>query len=298
MLLFRAFLCARHPLGLRFAHRRVAAAATSVKPNPSSPPPPSPPRPPQRPSPFSMHGITWQDPYSWMSNLSDSVSMRHMDAHMEQEEKYTEAVMASAGADRLQRKIQIEMAPRMASELCTPPIQWGPWLYYRRVQEGKPFPVLCRRKASLQEEFMSYNAPSAGFDYTSGKRIEQKLLDYNTEAERFGGYSYEESSEISPDHRFLAYTMYDKEKDSFTLSVRDLASGTLLERPRADRVANLCWAKNGQALLYTVTNNDKRPHRIFCSMLGSTKEDVLILEESDEMCMLTLEIPRTFSLFL
>lgn len=60
-------------------------------------------------------------------------------------------------------------------------------LYYRRVEEGKQYPVLCRRLASLNEEFISHKSPSAGFDFISGKRIEQKLLDYNQEAERFGG---------------------------------------------------------------------------------------------------------------
>lgn len=60
-------------------------------------------------------------------------------------------------------------------------------LYYRRVEEGKQYPVLCRRLVSLNEEFISNKSPSAGFDFTSGKRIEQKLVDYNQEAERFGG---------------------------------------------------------------------------------------------------------------
>lgn len=60
-------------------------------------------------------------------------------------------------------------------------------LYYRRVEEGKQYPVLCRRLASLHEEFTSNKSPSAGFDFTTGKKIEQKLLDYNQEAERFGG---------------------------------------------------------------------------------------------------------------
>lgn len=60
-------------------------------------------------------------------------------------------------------------------------------LYYRRVEEGKQFPVLCRRLASLNEEFISNKSPFFGFDFTSGKKIEQKLIDYNQEADRFGG---------------------------------------------------------------------------------------------------------------
>ncbi|GJN33813.1 hypothetical protein PR202_gb22438 [Eleusine coracana subsp. coracana] len=183
-----------------------------------------------------------------MGALSDAAAMRHMDVHMEAEEKYTEACLAACGADRLARKLQLEMASRLASDACTPPVRWGPWLYYRRADEGKQYPVLCRRSAALHNEFVSYSDPSAGFDFTAGKRIEQKLVDYNKEAERFGGYSYEELSEVSPDHRFIAYTMYDKDKDSFTLLVRDLVTGTLLDKPRADRVSNISWAMDGKAL--------------------------------------------------
>lgn len=135
-------------------------------------------------------------------------------------------------------------------------------LYYRRVEEGKQYPVLCRRLASLHEEFISNKSPSAGFDYVSGKKIEQKLIDYNQEAERFGGYAYEELSEVSPDHRFLAYTMYDKDNDYFRLSVKNLNSGSLCSKPQVDRVSNLAWAKGGQALLYVVTDQNKRPYCI------------------------------------
>ncbi|XXG49251.1 hypothetical protein AAC387_Pa02g3487 [Persea americana] len=256
------------------------------------PPPPSPPKPPEKPVPFTFHGETWHDPYSWMSNLTDKVAMRHMDVYMEQEEKYIEAVMS--GSDRLQHKLQAEMGSRLAYYPSSPPVRWGPWLYYRRVEEGKQYPVLCRRLASLHEELLTYSAPFAGFDYTSGKKIEQKLLDYNQEAERFGGYAYEERSEVSPDHRLLAYTMYNKDNDFFTLSVRDLATGSLCSKPQADRVSNLAWAMGGQALLYTVTNTNKRPYRVFCSLLGSGKDGVLILEESDENIHVNIRNTKDF----
>lgn len=85
----------------------------------------------------------------------------------------------------------------------------------------------------------------------------------------FTGYAYEELSEVSPDHRFLAYTMYDKDNDFFRLSVRDLTSGSLCSKPQVDRVANLAWAKDGQALLYTVTDNNKRPYRLVDSQVCS-----------------------------
>lgn len=218
--------------------------------------------------------------------------MRHMDMYMESEEKYTEAVISDT--DRLQAKLQSEMASRLNFDLSTPPLRWGPWLYYRRVEEGKQYPVLCRRLASLNEEFISQKSPDAGFDFTSGKRIEQKLLDYNQEAERFGGYAYEELSEISPDHKFLAYTMYDKDNDYFKLSVRNLNSGGLCSKPQADRVSNLAWAKDGNTLVYVVTDERKRPFRIYCSTIGSTNEDVLLHEEKDENVFLNVRNTKDF----
>ncbi|KAE9597622.1 putative oligopeptidase B [Lupinus albus] len=267
--------------------RHYKAAKAAATPSPATPP-----KPPKKPQKFSFHGVTWEDEYSWMSNLSDKVAMRHMDVYMEQEEKYTEAVMFDT--ERLQDKLHSEMASRMAFDLSTPPLRWGPWLYYRRAEEGKQYPVLCRRLASLNDEFISHKHPSAGFDFTTGKRIEQKLVDYNQEAERFGGYAYEELSEVSPNHLFIAYTMYDKDTDYFKLSVRNLNSGSLCSKPQADRVSNLAWAKDGQTLLYVVTDQKKRPYRIYYSLIGSTDEDVLLLEESDENVYLNIRHTKDF----
>lgn len=167
-------------------------------------------------------------------------------------------------------------------------------LYYRRVEEGKQYLVLCRRLVSLNEEFISHKSPAAGFDFTSGKKIEQKLLDYNQEAERFGGYAYEELSEVSPDHKFLAYTMYDKDNDYFTLSVRNLNSGALCSKPQAIRVSNIAWAKDGQALIYVVTDQNKRPYQIYCNIIGSTDEDALLLEESNENVCVNIRHTKDF----
>ena len=50
--------------------------------------------------------------------------------------------------------------------------------------------MLCRRLASLDDDFISHKYPPAGFDFRTGQTIEQKLVDYNQEAERFGGTAF------------------------------------------------------------------------------------------------------------
>lgn len=263
---------------VRFYGQRKASRATQ----PKAPGPPMPPKPPQKPFPIEIHSRTWNDQYHWMSHLEDRVAMRHMDVYMEQEEKYSEAVMSDTL--KLQRKLQSEMAGRMVNQLCTPPLRWGPWLYYEHVVEGKPYPVLCRRLASANDEFGWNNRAASGFDFTTGRKIEQKLLDLNEVAEQFGGYVYLETWEISPDHHFLAYTVYLKEKDFFTLFIKDLRSNRLHHKPTVDRVASLAWAKDGYSLLYTVTNSSKRPYRVFCRRLESSEPDTLVMEDVDDTC--------------
>ncbi|RXI07244.1 hypothetical protein DVH24_026380 [Malus domestica] len=278
----------QHCRRLRWAHHNAH--------RPSSTAPPRPPRPPQKPRASTSTTTRGRTPTAGCRSSTTKW----------QEEKYTEAVMSVT--DRLQSKLQAEIASHIASDLSTPPLLWGPWLYYRRVEEGKQLPVLCRRLASLNGEFISHKSPSSGFDFTSGKRIEQKLIDYNQESQRCGGYAYEELSKVSPDPRFIAYTMYDKEADLFRLSVRNLNSGALCGKPKAECVSNLAWAKHGQALLYVVTDENRRPYRLvlceillfmnvillYCSAIGSTDDDVLILEEPDEEVYVNIQHTKDF----
>lgn len=60
--------------------------------------------------------------------------------------------------------------------------------------------------------------------------------------------------------------MYDKDNDYFKLSVRNLNSGSLCSKPQAERVSNLAWTQDGKALIYVVTDNNKRPYR--CVTVG------------------------------
>ncbi|KAK9678590.1 hypothetical protein RND81_11G221800 [Saponaria officinalis] len=272
---------------LRQAHKKAKKA-------PPKPPPPTPPKPPKKADKITgPNGETWEDNYNWMSKLSDKVAMRHMDVYMEQEEKYTEAVLFDT--QRLQSKLQSEMANRIPYFLTSPPFKWGPWLYYRRVEEEKQFPVLCRRLSSLQEEIISHKSPFYGFDFRSGLKFEQKLIDYNQEAKRFGGYAYEEVSEISPDHRYIAYTMYDKDNDFFKLSVRDLRNNSLCDKPQADWVCNVAWSKNARVLFYVVTDHHKRPCKLYRTILGSDDDAVLLLEESKENVYLNIRHTKDFN---
>ncbi|XP_020080193.1 uncharacterized protein LOC109703878 isoform X1 [Ananas comosus] len=62
---------------------------------------------------------------------------------------------------------------------------------YRRFVSAYSFPPVTQmvRIHSPSEPSAGFDFTPAGFNFTSGKQIEQKLLDYNQEAERFRGSS-------------------------------------------------------------------------------------------------------------
>ncbi|GJS01741.1 protease 2 [Tanacetum coccineum] len=53
-----------------------------------------------------------------------------------------------------------------------------------------------------------------------------------------------------------------KDNDFFKLCVRDLNFSTLCSKPQADWVCNVALAKGGQALLFIVTDHNKKPYRL------------------------------------
>ncbi|KAL6573596.1 hypothetical protein OROHE_002055 [Orobanche hederae] len=119
------------------------------------------------------HGLTWQDPYHWMSDISDPDFI----SYINQENAYAEAFMRDT--EEMQRTLYSEMVSRMPSKIITPPERWGPWLYYQFIPEGKEYPILCRKSAVEPKGWA--NTLSSFFTGRFG--TDQVLLDWNEIAE-------------------------------------------------------------------------------------------------------------------
>ncbi|KAL4185682.1 hypothetical protein AMTRI_Chr10g7150 [Amborella trichopoda] len=230
-----------------------------------------PPKPKKLPSSVTAHGLSWVDPYRWMSNLDDP----DLPTYLQEENNYAEAFMADT--EHIQRELVAEMKERMPSSVFTPPEKWGPWLYYQTIPKGKEYPVLCRRigtNDTLMERIVGY---------MGGNREEDVLLDWNKIAEQFG-YVHIGTCQVSPDHRYLAYTLDMTGQELFMLQIKDLETGCLISNSFVRGVVSLAWAKDSRTLLYTVVDETQRPHRVFSRSLGSDDTDCLIYEESDLSC--------------
>uniref|UniRef100_A0A6M2EZC5 Prolyl endopeptidase n=1 Tax=Populus davidiana TaxID=266767 RepID=A0A6M2EZC5_9ROSI len=177
----------------------------------------------------------------------------------------------------LQRTLLEEMKNRLPTQISTPPERWGHWLYYQYIPEGKEYPVLCRRleteESGLLKTLLNYAKGHFG--------MEQVLLDWNQIAEQHG-YVHVGTCRVSPDHKFLAYTLDITGNEQFLLQVKDLSNEYIVSRSQVDGVVSLAWAQDSTTLFYTVSDENQRPYRVLFTKLGSDEiDDVPVFTESN-----------------
>ncbi|MBL8234554.1 MAG: S9 family peptidase, partial [Bryobacterales bacterium] len=234
---------------------------------------PDPPVAPKVPKAITQHGHTRVDNYFWLRDRQNPETIRYLEA----ENAYADAVLEPL-AD-LREQLYQEILGRIQQTDLSVPVRKGDYFYYSRTEEGKQYPIHCRKRGSLD----------AG---------EEVLLDLNEIAKteqyvRLGNFA------VSPDHRLLAYGLETSGDETYTIYVKDLASGELLP----DRIDNtyygLEWTNDAQSLLYVTLDAAKRPYQCWRRRLGAdAASDVLLHQEADERFHLTLSKSRSEAFLL
>jgi oligopeptidase B len=201
-----------------------------------------------------VHGDRRVDDYYWLRDKSDP----EVAAYLEAENAYTDAILRPT--EPLQQALYREMLRRIKETDLSVPYRDGGYLYYARTEEGKQYPILCRRKAD--------DGP------------EEVILDLNQLAEGLPFFSLGAYA-VSDDGSLLAYSTDITGFREYTLYVKDLSSGGLLPL-RIEKTGSVAWGADGRTLLYTVDDPAKRPHRLYRHRLGETAGE-LIYEEADEL---------------
>uniref|UniRef100_A0A8I6YGP8 Prolyl endopeptidase n=1 Tax=Hordeum vulgare subsp. vulgare TaxID=112509 RepID=A0A8I6YGP8_HORVV len=256
---------------------------------PPQPHPPNtdtlPPLPAAKKVPFtvSAHGRSWSDPYHWMRDTSDP----DLAALLAAENAYAEAFVGAAGGGGLRARLAAEMRARLPPSAVSPPQPWGPWSYYQYVPNGMEYPVLSRKlrpSGGLAGRFLSY---------LSDWEKEEVLLDWNMIAEKFG-YVHIGSCRISPDHRFLAYTLDTSGGELFSLEVKDLQSKHVIFSSPDKGIVSLAWTDDSENLFYTVCDETLRPNQVFCKKMQSDEPGLLVFMEDDVNCCVDITSTKDF----
>lgn len=217
----------------------------------------------QEPHPTTLHGKTLEDDYFWMRE-KESPAVR---AHLDSENAYTDAVMAST--KDLQEQLYREMLSHIKETDTSVPYRDGTWFYLTHTREGSQYAIHCRKPA----------VDGTRYDESVPEEV---LLDVNKLAEGEAFMSLGALS-VSPDGNLLAYTTDNTGFRQYTLHIKDLRTGEVLP-DTAERVGAIVWTPDSRMVLYSVEDEQTKRHdRVLRHTLGSAAaDDVLIFEEKDE----------------
>ncbi len=213
------------------------------------------------------HGETLVDPYFWLREKSNPEVARYLEA----ENAYTEAM--TKDIKPFQEALYREMLGRIKQTDLTVPTRRGKFYYYNRTEEGKQYPIYCRKPA----------VPDGSLD---PKAVEFVMLDQNELARGLPFLSIEAAS-VSDDDNLLAYGTDTTGYRQYVLHIKDLRTGQTLA-DTAERVTSAEWAADSRTLFFTTEDKGtKRSNQLWRLVLGGKPE--MILEEKDELYDIDLD---------
>ncbi len=205
----------------------------------------------------TLHGDVRVDDYAWLKQKEDPEVIRHLEA----ENAFTDSLMKPT--EEFQEILYKEMVGRIKETDSEVPYPYGTYLYYSRTEEGKQYPINCRKQ----------NSPGAP---------EQIILERNEVAKGLNFMAIGAFT-VSPDQNLLAFSIDTSGYEAYDLVVKDLRSGAMLA-DRIPDVADVVWATDGKTFFYSKRDAARRPYRLYRHTLGADPaSDPLILEEKDEL---------------
>ncbi|MCP4310217.1 MAG: S9 family peptidase [Bacteroidetes bacterium] len=207
---------------------------------------------------LTIHGDTRVDDYYWLRERENPEVI----AYLEAENTYREGVMK--GSENLQESLYREIIGRIKQTDESVPYKENGYFYYVRYVEGKEYPIYCRKKDSLEAE-------------------EEVIANVNKMAEGIAYYDVGGIS-ISPDNRYAVMGIDTVSRRKYTLMIKDLETGDMLDDNIPMTTGGASWAGDNQTIFYTRKDDvTLRSVAIYRHTMGtSASKDVLVFEEADE----------------
>lgn len=205
---------------------------------------------------LACHGDIRTDYYYWLNQPEDPQVI----GYLNQENAYTEEVLNDV--KDLRENLFREIVSRIKQTDESVPYRLRGYYYYYRFEEGKEYPIHCRRKESMDSP-------------------EEIILDVNELAK---GHSYCQvaSLEISPDNHLLAYAIDTVSRRMYTVRIKDLRTGETFGDSIPNTTSSIAWANDNKTFFYTLKNEETLRHeKVMRHVLGE-QTDTEIFHETDE----------------
>ena len=218
---------------------------------------PKPPIAKKIPKQMEAHGDVRVDDYYWMNDRENPEVIAYLTA----ENTYREAMMQHT--EGFQKKLFEEMKARVKQTDQSLPYKEKGYFYYNRFEEGKQYPIYCRKKGTLdapEEVMLNVNEMAKGYKYF-----------------QVGGVS------VSPDNKILAYGVDTVSRRQYTAYFKNLETGEIYSDKIFPAAGGCAWANDNKTVFYNQPNlTTLRAERVKKHKLGQSGDDVEVYFEKDE----------------
>lgn len=218
----------------------------------------TPPKAEKMPKELVLHGDKRLDEYYGINQRENPKVLDYLKA----ENAYLDTMMHSTKP--FQEKLFAELKGRIKEKDESLPYKDNGYWYYSRFEEGKQYPIYCRKKESLEA-------------------AEEILIDGNKMSEGHKYYSTG-SRTISDNNELLAYTTDTVSRRLYGLRFRNLTTGEAFPEviPNVEG-GSVAWAADNKTVFYILKNTTTLlGFQVWRHTLGSDpKTDVKVFEEKD-----------------
>lgn len=210
-----------------------------------------------KPTTLEKHKDVRVDNYFWLRERNNPEVI----AYLEAENAYTDTLMRHT--EPFQEKLFEEIKGRIKQTDLSVPYKRDDFFYYTRVEEGKEYPLYCRKKESLEA-------------------AEELMLDANALAQghRFSTIG---AVNVSSGQDMLAFAQDTMGRRFYTVHFKNLTTGEMLPDEIPNVTSNGAWANDNKTYFYAVQDPvTLRSYRIYRHVLGThPAADKMVYEEKD-----------------
>lgn len=215
-----------------------------------------PPQPKKVPHLLEKHNHQRIDPYFWMHDRENPEVISHLNA----ENDYLKSVLKDTEQD--QKILFEEMKGRIKEDDASVPYFKNGYWYYSRYEEGKEYPIHCRKKDSLDND-------------------EIILWDENVEAKNHPYYDVVSFS-VSKDNKIMAFAEDITGRRLYQIRFKNLETGHLYPNLLSNCSSDLAWHNDNNRIYFVQKDPETlRPHQVSCHELFNNTSKLVFEEEDD-----------------
>ncbi|MGG5209079.1 S9 family peptidase [Chryseobacterium sp. MIQD13] len=206
---------------------------------------------------LEIHGDRRIDNYFWLNERENPEVIKYL----EEENAYEEFMMKDTEA--FQEELFEEMKARYKKDDESLPYFFNGYWYIVRYEEGKEYPIFCRKHKSLDNK-------------------EEILVDVNILAE---GETYFEvgSVAVSPNNELVSFSSDNVSRRIYTINFKNLVTGEILPDQILNTTGKAVWANDNEHVFYIRKDESLRAFQVYRHKLGTdASEDILIFHEKDD----------------